>query len=266
MRTILVTGASGGIGREICVVLAEEARTAQTSLRVALHGSRNSQALDDLASELEGNGIEARAFSADLTDADAVASLVADVTAWSGRLDCLVSNAGQSGPGRLAELSLEQWQQTLDLNLRATWLLARAAYTALSESQGNIVAVASMSGLQPHPGYGAYSTAKAGLVMLCRQLALEWAEQGIRVNAVCPGMIRTPLTELVYQDEATHQQRQALVPLGRIGQPRDVANAVTFLASEKASYITGVSLLVDGGISDRMLELIPGRPSKLAPT
>lgn len=165
-------------------------------------------------------------------------------------------------PGRLADLSVEQWDATFALNVRATWLLARAARAALSAEQGSIVAIASMSGLHPHPGYGAYSPAKAALSMLCRQLAQEWAVDGIRVNAVCPGMIRTPLTEAVYRDAEVALQRKALVPLGRIGRPEDVAAAVAYLASPSASYITGQSLVVDGGVSDQMLALIPGRPAK----
>lgn len=119
-----------------------------------------------------------------------------------------------------------------------------------------------MSGLNPHPGYGAYSAAKAGLIMLCKQLAQEWTHARIRVNTVCPGMIRTPLTESVYQDAQVKSQREALVPLGRIGTPRDIGNAVAFLASDRASYITGTSLVVDGGVSGKILDLIPGRPDK----
>ena len=108
----------------------------------------------------------------------------------------------------------------------------------------------------------AYRSNQAALVMLCRQLAQEWAEDGIRVNAVCPGMIRTPLTEAVYGDEATKAAREALVPLARIGTPEDVAHAVVHLAGPGASYLTGQALVVDGGVADRMLSLIPGRPRK----
>lgn len=265
-RTTLVTGAAGGIGHGICEVLAEEARASGLPLRLALHGRSDSAALAGLASDLTGAGVEAKVFTADLTDTTACAGLITQVTGWAGRLDALVSNAGQSRPGALASLTDAEWQQTLDLNLRATWALARAAHPALSESRGSITAVASMSGLSPHPGYGAYSTAKAGLVMLCKQLAQEWAAAGIRVNAVCPGMIRTPLTEAVYQDPDTFDRRQALVPLGRIGTPRDIAEAVAFLSGARASYITGVALRVDGGLSEGMLNLIPGRPDKSAST
>ena len=261
-RVALVTGAAGGIGRAICETLAAEARASGQPLRLALHGRVLGPALDALAAELGGPLVEVRPFAADLTDTAAPAALIAAVTAWAGGLDVLVSNAGQSRPSKLAELSADEWDVTLDLNVRATWLLAKAARPALAERRGCLTAIASMSGLNPHPGYGAYSTAKAGLVMLCRQLAQEWADAGIRVYAVCPGMIRTPLTESVYQDAGTLARREALVPLGRIGRPDDIAAAVAFLSGSNASYITGVALRVDGGLSEGMLNLIPGRPDK----
>lgn len=261
-RTILVTGASGGIGREICVALAEEARLYRSPVALAVHGSRDTAALETLAAVLAGEYVKVKPFKADLTDATAPDTLVRDIVQWSGRLDVVVSNAGQSRPGKLAELSVDDWQQCMDLNMRATWLLAKAAYPELRRVQGNIVAVASMSGLNPHPGYGAYSAAKAGLVMLCQQLAVEWSPERIRVNTVCPGMIRTPLTESVYQNADVKARREALVPLGRIGTPRDIANAVVFLSSDKASYVTGTSMVVDGGVSGKILDLIPGRPDK----
>jgi glucose 1-dehydrogenase len=122
-----------------------------------------------------------------------------------------------------------------------------------------------MSGVQPHPGLGAYSPAKAALIMLCRQLAQEWAHEGIRTNCVSPGMIRTPLTEALYQDAATLQRRESLVPLGRIGTAHEVGQAVAYLASDAASYVNGANLLVDGGVSEHMLALIPGRPGATPP-
>jgi glucose 1-dehydrogenase len=119
-----------------------------------------------------------------------------------------------------------------------------------------------MSGLTPHPGYGGYSPAKAALIMLCRQMAQEWGADGIRVNTVCPGMTHTPLTAPVYTDPAVKALRESLVPLGRIGQPEDIGHAVAFIASADAAYMTGQNLVVDGGISDHMLTMIPGRPGR----
>ena len=261
-RHALITGATGGIGRGICLALIEQARQDGTPIRISAAASQPGERLDRLVDELRAAGAIAAGVAADITDATQCAELVAQAQAQGGDLTILVCNAGASGPGRLADLPVAQWDQTFNLNVRSAWLLAQAAYPQLLRTRGSIVAVASMSGLTPHPGYGAYSAAKAALIMLCRQLAQEWAADGIRVNTVCPGMIRTPLTEPVYQNETTLQQRQALVPLGRIGRADDVGAAVAYLAGAGASYVTGQNLLVDGGISDHMLTMIPGRPGK----
>lgn len=256
----LVTGATGGIGRAICLALAALARQQGRPLRIAAAASRPGVALDALLAELTAAGAQAVGLVADVTAPAACRRLVAEAEAACGDLNTLVSNAGASGPDRLADMSVERWDRTFALNCRATWLLAQAARAGLARKRGSVVAIASMSGLHPHPGYGAYSSAKAALIMLCRQLAQEWAADGIRVNAVCPGMTRTPLTEPVYQDATTKAAREALVPLGRIGTPADVAQAVCYLAD--APYVTGQSLVVDGGVADHMLTMIPGRPGR----
>ncbi len=268
-RHVLVTGAAGGIGRAVCQALVASARRDGVAIHISAAASRPGERLERLLAELRalsdgeaGPAVTASGVAGDLTDPRACADLVAAAAASAGDLTALVCNAGASGPGRLADLPLAQWEQTFNLNVRAVWLMARAAREQLARQRGSITAVASMSGLTPHPGYGAYSPAKAALIMLCRQLAQEWADEGVRVNTVCPGMIRTPLTEPVYQDAETLGRREALVPLGRIGRPEDIGAAVAFLAGPGASYITGHDLVVDGGITSRMLTLIPGRPGK----
>jgi 3-oxoacyl-[acyl-carrier protein] reductase len=258
----LVTGATGGIGRGICFALIAQAHQEGARIHISAAASQPGERLDCLVDELRAAGAMAGGVAGDITEAAQCTAMVAQAQAEGGDLTALICNAGASGPGRLVDLPVAQWDRTFNLNTRAAWLLAQAAHAQLSRTRGSIVAVASMSGLTPHPGYGAYSAAKAALIMLCRQLAQEWAADGIRVNTVCPGMIRTPLTETVYQDEATLQQRQALVPLGRIGRSEDIGAAVAYLASASASYVTGQNLVVDGGISDHMLTLIPGRPGK----
>lgn len=258
----LVTGATGGIGRGICFALIEQARKDGTSLLISAAASQPGERLDRLVDELRAAGAMAYGVAGDISDPAQCAAMVAQAQAQGGDLTALVCNAGASGPGRLADLPVAQWDRTFNLNTRSAWLMAQTAREQLARTRGSITAVASMSGLTPQPGYGAYSAAKAALIMLCRQLAQEWAAEGIRVNTVCPGMIRTPLTEAVYQDETTLQQRQALVPLGRIGRAEDVGAAVAYLASAAASYVTGQNLVVDGGISDHMLTMIPGRPGK----
>lgn len=258
----LVTGATGGIGRGICFALIAQARKDGAAIRIAAAASQTGDKLDHLLVELRAAGASASGVTGDITDPAQCAAMVAQAEAGGGDLTALVCNAGASGPGQLADLSVAQWDTTFKLNTRSAWLLAQAARPQLARTGGSITAIASMSGLSPHPGYGAYSAAKAALIMLCRQLAQEWAADGIRVNTVCPGMIRTPLTEAVYQNPETLARRKALVPLGRIGRADDIGAAVAFLASAGACYITGQNLLVDGGISDHMLTMIPGRPGK----
>lgn len=258
----LVTGATGGIGRGICAALVELANKEGLDLHITAASSRSGSHLDELLVEVRAGGCEAVGLTGDVTDPAQCRALVEAALDRNGELDALVCVAGASVPGRLADLSLEDWDAAFHLNVRSVWLMAQAARASLQRTRGSITAIASMSGLHPHPGYGAYSPAKAALVMLCRQLAQEWGSDGIRTNSVCPGMIRTPLTEAVYQDDEMLRQREALVPLGRIGAPDDIGRAVAYLVGEGASYVNGVSLVVDGGVSEHMLSMIPGRPRK----
>lgn len=258
-RRVLVTGASGGIGRAICHTLVRRAAQEGSSIVIAAAGSRKSAALDALIDELREAGAQAFALAANLADPDDCARLVASASEALGGLDGLVCNAGITAPHALADGSLDDWTRTFDIDTRAVWLLARAARARLAEAGGAIVAVGSMSGTFPHPGYGAYSAAKAALSMLCRQLAQEWAVHGIRVNTVSPGMVRTPLTESLYHDPEVERLRTELVPLARIGRPEDIAEAVSWLLGPASSYVTGQDLRVDGGLCDRLLGAIPGR-------
>lgn len=255
---VLVTGATGGIGRGICEVLAQR----EPGLTLSVASSQSGEKLNALLKWLQGQGVRAHGFSGDVTQPEAAQRIVQQAIEAGGDLDALVCVAGASGPGRLADLPLAQWDLTFNLNARSVFLMAQAAYPSLQCTRGSITAIASMSGLHPHPGYGAYSPAKAALIMLCRQLAQEWGPEGIRTNTVCPGMVRTPLTEPVYQDADTQARREALVPMGRIGQPDDIGHAVHYLIGQGASYVNGQNLVVDGGVADHMLTMIPGRPGR----
>ena len=255
---VVVTGATGGIGRAICFTLLDHAKAAGVTLNIAAVSSRPGPALDALTAELNAAGARAIGLHADLSIPASCEQLIADAREFCGGLDGVVSNAGMTRPAPLSEQTIEDWDRVFAVNTRATWLLARAARQQLAESRGAIVAVASMSGMYPHPGYGAYSASKAALLMLCRQLAQEWAADGIRVNTVSPGMIRTPLTERVYQNAEVAAKREAMVPLQRIGAPDDIAQAVAHLLSPRSSYMTGENLRVDGGLCDRLLGTIPG--------
>lgn len=253
---VLVTGASRGIGRAICL------RLARQGAQIAACGSAHADELAAVITEATQHGGQVLPLLGDLADPATPARLVDQAVAAFGGLDAVVSNAGVSRPSTLAKLAIDDWDFLFAVNVRAPWLLAKAAYPALRESRGSLVAVASMSGVQPYPGMGAYSPSKAALLMLVRTLAQEWAADGIRVNAVSPGLIHTSLTAKVYADAPTKAAREALVPLHHIGDPdADIAGIVSFLLTTEAGYITGQNLLADGGLMDTVHGLIPGRPA-----
>jgi len=253
--SILITGASKGIGRATAL------RLAKPGAAVAVCASRASSELDSLLQTCRSQGANVVALTGDLGDRAVPARLVAGALEHFGRLDAVVSNAGIVAPGRLAELDDDAWDRIVSVNTRAPWLLARAAYPHLKATRGALVAVASMSGIDPYPGTGAYSPSKAALIMLVRVLAQEWAADGIRVNAVSPGLFRTAMTEPIYSDPQKKAAREALVPMHRIGDARrDLAGLVEFLLSSDAEYLTGQNILVDGGLIGSVQAHIAGRP------
>jgi glucose 1-dehydrogenase len=208
-------------------------------------------------------GGDAIALTGDLSNVDVAGKLVDDSVSEFGGLDALVANAGIASPGKLCSLSVAEWDKLFDVNLRGPWLLAKSCYPHLKKSGGTVCFTSSMSGQLPHEGSGAYSPAKAALTMLAQTLALEWAPDGIRVNVVSPGMTHTPMTAKMYADPKIKQAREDLIPLSRIGDPKDIANAIEFLISPLSSYITSQDLCVDGGFTKSILSHIPGRPSSV---
>jgi glucose 1-dehydrogenase len=175
-----------------------------------------------------------------------------------GGIDAIVGNAGITAPGKLVDLDIATWDRIFDVNLRANWLLAKAAHPHLKRSKGAVVMLASMAGIMPQIPTGAYSPAKAALVMLTEMLAMEWAPDGIRANSVCPGFVHTSMTDAIYRQSKLAHGRARLVPLGRVAKPGDIADAIAFLLSPQASYITGQALLVDGGLTRSILNHVPG--------
>lgn len=259
MRAI-VTGASPGIGGAICLKLAGDARSAGSRAQLAISATASSGRFSDLASNLRSLGADVLTFTGDLGHPEMASAMVEKAADAFGGLDALVSNAAMTAAARLVDLDLESWEKTFHVNTRATWLLAKSAFPALKRSKGSVLAIASMSGMHPHPGTGAYSPSKAALIMLCQVMAQEWAEDGVRVNVISPGLTRTPMTEQIYRDEETARRRLELVPQHRIGLPGDVANAAAFLLSPGASYMTGQNLCIDGGLTQSVLSRIPGLP------
>ena len=247
-RTAIVTGASSGIGRGVADRLAEDgandavADVRREPKRTEHHDRDDDRPTDErLRAEY---GVEARYVETDVSAEDDVAALVeATVDEFDG-LDVLVNNAGIQVLESTAEMTREQWQRVLDVNLTRTFLASKHAIPHLIESdQGRIVNVSSVNAYLGGAG-APYSASKAGIVNLTRDLALELAEDEVTVNTVLPGVIRTPMQN--QNDEATRRQAEK-TSLPRVGEPGDVANAVRFLAGEEAEWITDAELLVDGG-------------------
>jgi glucose 1-dehydrogenase len=259
MRAI-VTGASRGIGGATCMKLARDAIARGEPAKFVACATGMRPDLHELVGELNALGAEATALTGDLADPEVPARLIAEAQAFCGGLDAVVSNAGYSSAGALAELSLADWERVFATNLRPTWLLAKAAYEPLKASRGALVAVGSFAGVLPRAGGGAYAAAKAALIVLCQQLAQEWAPDGIRVNVVSPGMIHTPLSASIYADPVLARRRADLVPLRRVGTPDDVANTIAFLVGRESAYVTGQNIIVDGGFAASILSHIPGQP------
>ena len=254
---VLVTGAASGIGRAACLKLARDAGD-EGAAGIAAVDVAPSSSHDDLLDELARLGADACAIHADMGDADGPRRAVEEAVARLGGLDGVVSNAGINSPGPIVECSVEDWVRVFAVNTRAAWLLACAARPALAASAGAMVIVSSMSGSFPHAGLGPYGPSKAAVSMLARVLAQELGPEGIRVNAVSPGMTRTGMTARVYDNEEVATARRALVPLGRVAEPEDIAEAVAFLLGPGARYVTGQDLLVDGGMTGNLLGRIPG--------
>lgn len=231
-KTALVTGASRGIGRAIAVELAAAGASVVISYREA------AEEAEALAAQ-----IGARAVRADVSDPSSAQALVEQ----AGDLDVLVNNAGITRDGLIVRMSDEDWRTVIDTNLSSCFYTCRAAARGMMRKRaGAIVNVSSIVGLHGNWGQTNYAASKAGIVGFTKALAKELGSRGVRANVVVPGYVRTRLTEAL-PEEAT-QTMLAATPLGRLGEPEDVAGAVRFLASDEASFITGAVLVVDGGL------------------
>lgn len=247
MRALVTGGSYGSIGGAICLRLAHDAAMRGEHFAIAVASTGARPTVHELIQELENAGANAVALAGDLTDPAVPARLVAEAIEFCGGLDAVVANAGGArGDHPLLGIGPDEWDYIFALNTRATFLLGQAAHTALKTSRGALVAVASIAGVFPYVGLGAYAAAKAGLITLCQTMALEWAVDGIRVNVVSPGTV-TKGTDRV-RSLGLLKAREAVIPLGRVGSPEDVAGTVAFLLSHSAAYITGENILIDGGI------------------
>jgi 3-oxoacyl-[acyl-carrier protein] reductase len=240
-KTALVTGASRGIGRAVAIGLA------QAGADVALVG-RDREALRETVAAIEAArpGTRTLVFEADVTDATAVDAFVADTVRDLGRLDIAVANAGQAVDGLLMRTKAVDFAKMIDVNLTSAFhLVAAATKPMMKQRGGSIVLMSSIVGVAGNAGQVAYASAKAGLLGLAKSVAKELGSRNVRVNAVAPGIIETAMTESMPEKARAHYL--ASIALGRAGTPEDVSGVVTFLCSDAARYVTGQTVVVDGG-------------------
>jgi NAD(P)-dependent dehydrogenase (short-subunit alcohol dehydrogenase family) len=243
-KVAFVTGASGGIG------LATARRFAEAGASVALC-ARRVEVLDREVELLTAKGHQALAVAADVTDGGQVAAAVAHTVERFGQLDYAVNDAGIITDRKPAhEISEEEWDQVLSINLTSVWrCMKHELAQMLRQGSGAIVNVSSVAGLRAAPLLAAYNASKHGVVGLSRGTGVEYASQGIRVNAICPGWVETPMTADYGSDPQRHRQMVGSEPIGRTARPEEIAETAVWLCSDAASFITGAALAVDGGMT-----------------
>jgi 3-oxoacyl-[acyl-carrier protein] reductase len=250
-KVAIVAGGARGLGCRAAEDLASE------GAKVVIADTNN-----ELGLEVERRlGIDRAIFvEHDVRDPQACASVICKAEARFGTPDLLVNSAISINGASLLELNLDAWQRTLDVGLTGTFLMAQAfARSAVRAGRkGAIVNLSSVAAFNPYGGAGAYSTVKAAIIHLTELMALEWAPHGIRANVVAPGTIETPLTAYL-KDPEVRRARTATIPLGRIGQPEDVSNAILFLLEDRSDWITGATIAIDGGFTNSLMNHVPGR-------
>jgi 3-oxoacyl-[acyl-carrier protein] reductase len=240
-QVALVTGASQGLGRAMAL------RLAANGAKVACV-ARTAEKLAATVAAIHGAGGAAEAFPCDVTSGESVQKTVDAVVETLGRLDILVNNAGVTKDTLVLRMSDEEWDQVVDTNLKGTFLFTRAAArTMMSQRYGRIINIASVSGIIGNPGQANYSASKAGIVAFTKTVAKELASRKITANAVAPGFIESDMTAIL--GDAILDEAKKRIPIKRLGQAEEIADAVLFLASKSAAYITGTVLVVDGGMT-----------------
>jgi glucose 1-dehydrogenase len=252
----VVTGANSGIGRGVAVALG------QAGADVMVNYVDGDDAADAVVAEIEEAGARAFKFKADVSKEDDVAAMFAQAVKQFGTVDILIANAGLQRDAAFHEMTLDEWNKVLGVNLTGQFLCARAAVReflrrgpvpSVSSATGKIIHMSSVHQEIPWAGHANYATSKGGIKMLMESLAQEVAPHGIRVNGIAPGAIRTPINTAAWKTKQAYESLMTLVPYGRIGEPEDIARAAVWLASDDSDYVVGTTLFVDGGMT-----LFPG--------
>jgi NAD(P)-dependent dehydrogenase (short-subunit alcohol dehydrogenase family) len=252
-KKIIVTGGASGIGRATAILAAAEgADVAVADINAAL--------AHETAETVRENGGTAIVIEMDTSKKADAERMTAETLAAFGTIDGIVCGAIKLVPGKLEELPEEDWDMVMDIGLKGYFLCAQAAgRIMLEKGAGSIVFLSSVGGVQAYNGAGAYSVAKSGAIMLGKLFGVEWGGRGVRANTVCPGQVRTPMTEAMFSDPEIAAGRAAVVPMGRVGLPEEIAEACVFLLSDRASYVNADSMQVDGGQAESKMMHTPGR-------
>ncbi|MDT9023890.1 3-oxoacyl-[acyl-carrier-protein] reductase [Rossellomorea yichunensis] len=240
-KVALVTGASRGIGREIALELARE------GCNIAVNYSGSEAKANEVVDEIKGLGREAIAVQCNVSDSDAVQAMVKETIGQFGSVDILVNNAGITRDNLLMRMKEAEWDDVININLKGVFLCTKAVTRQMMKQRsGRIINISSIVGVSGNPGQANYVAAKSGVIGLTKTTARELAPRGITVNAIAPGFISTDMTDQLPEDVRNEMLKQ--IPLSRFGDPQDIAKVVTFVASESASYMTGQTLHIDGGM------------------
>jgi 3-oxoacyl-[acyl-carrier protein] reductase len=241
-KTVLISGASRGIGRAVAIELAGEGADISFNFRSSETEAR------DLEKELQAMGVKAKGFQVDIQDYNSVKSWVDDTADSFGGIDIIVNNAGITKDGALALMSPANWKEVINTNLDGTFNLTRAAILIfMKQKSGNVINITSVTGMMGMARQTNYAASKAGIIGFSKSLAKEVAAYNIRVNAIAPGFVETDILKNLKEDYM--EQMLKTIPLGRLGKPAEVAKAVKFLACDDSKYITGQTIVIDGGLS-----------------
>ena len=241
-KTVLITGASGGMGKAMAKKFSEN------KANVALNDiNTQEEKLKELVKDIEDNQGVAEYFLADVSNFKEVEKMIEDIKQKFGKIDILINNAGITKDRTLAKMTQEEWQRVIDVNLTGVFNCTKAALPLIIQNQGKIINISSLVGLRGNFGQVNYAAAKAGIIGFTKSLSKELGRFGVTVNAIAPGFIETPLTENLSEELKVMVKK--LTSLGRFGKPEEVAEAVLFLSSDKSNFITGTVLNVDGGLA-----------------